>query len=339
VSKSSRVDAFAAVAPSADIALLNYQPPSPRLLDLECIEIVPGQNPRGSTLGKSVFQGREFDELVESIREIGLLSPIVVRPRAGRTGDYVLVAGERRYRAVEKLGHRQINAEIVQLDDAQAKVAALAENLFRKDLSKVDRVLYSLNVIADHVNLPVTDLAPFFGRLRDVFDPTKGGKVRQASPEGPADRSDKVPLGHYFPENSVERRIDELHAPLQLPSYSSLYKTWIKYLDFTPAECQALGNGFSEGSVLSLLRLGDRPERAELLAQAITEEWSTLKVERAVTLALEGDPLPTFVPVTLRAKKLLQGPASKAINALPAEQQDAFYADMQDLLERYIKPH
>lgn len=71
----------------------------------------------------------DVDDLVESIRQVGLLQPIVVRPVGA---GYRLVAGERRYRALEQLGEMLVRADVRDLDDADADLVEAVENGMRK---------------------------------------------------------------------------------------------------------------------------------------------------------------------------------------------------------------
>jgi ParB family chromosome partitioning protein len=84
---------------------------------------------------------RAFDEtalaaLAGSLRERGVLQPVLVRPVAG--GTYELVAGERRWRAAQIAGLQEIPALIRDRDDAEALEAALIENMAREDLNPVE---------------------------------------------------------------------------------------------------------------------------------------------------------------------------------------------------------
>lgn len=84
---------------------------------------------------------REFDEdklqeLVESIREHGVLQPIVVRKSAGL--GYEIIAGERRFRAVRRLGMPTIPGVVRDISDRQAMEIALIENLQREDLNPIE---------------------------------------------------------------------------------------------------------------------------------------------------------------------------------------------------------
>ncbi len=82
------------------------------------------------------FGATELNELADSIRLNGLLQPIVVRPRPG--GTYQLVAGERRFRAIQMLGWAEVPALVRDVDDKELLVLALVENLQREALSPLE---------------------------------------------------------------------------------------------------------------------------------------------------------------------------------------------------------
>ena len=94
------------------------------------------------TIGPNPYQPRrELDpgllkELADSIEASGLLQPVVVRPRDN--GRYELIAGERRWRAVQQLGWAKIPAVVKDVDDRSLLTLALIENLQRDDLSPID---------------------------------------------------------------------------------------------------------------------------------------------------------------------------------------------------------
>ena len=72
-------------------------------------------------------------QLIKSVQEHGILEPLLVRPLAD--GLYELVAGERRYRAAQELGLKEVPVVIREFDDKQALQVALIENLQREDLN------------------------------------------------------------------------------------------------------------------------------------------------------------------------------------------------------------
>lgn len=85
---------------------------------------------------RKVFNEEALSELAESIRQNGVIQPLLVRPRAD--GSYQLIAGERRYRASRMAGLREVPVTIREMTDEEADVFALIENLQREDLNPVE---------------------------------------------------------------------------------------------------------------------------------------------------------------------------------------------------------
>lgn len=112
----------------------------------------------------------EFDEealmqLSDSIREHGVLQPILVRPVFG--GGYQIVAGERRYRASRIAGLTEIPAIIRELDDLQTMEIALIENLQRENLNPVEEALGYRTLMETH-GLTQEEVATAVGKSRPV---------------------------------------------------------------------------------------------------------------------------------------------------------------------------
>ena len=82
------------------------------------------------------FDETALTELADSIRAQGVIQPVVVRRRSG---EYELIAGERRWRAAQKAGLSRIPAVIREIDDNQAAAMALIENLQREDLDAIEQ--------------------------------------------------------------------------------------------------------------------------------------------------------------------------------------------------------
>ena len=106
-----------------------------------------------ASIRSSSFQPRsQFDEeslasLTASVREVGVLQPVLVRP-AGQD-DYELIAGERRWRAAKRAGLQSIPAIIRQADDAASLEQALVENLHREDLNALEEAAAYQQLIED----------------------------------------------------------------------------------------------------------------------------------------------------------------------------------------------
>lgn len=116
--------------------------PEQGFAEIEIDEIRPNpQQPRGD------FDDEALAGLAESIRSLGLLQPVVVRPDP--EGGYFLVAGERRWRAARKAGLSRIPAVIRTSDDREWLTAALVENLQRADLNPLEEAAAFQQLLED----------------------------------------------------------------------------------------------------------------------------------------------------------------------------------------------
>jgi ParB family chromosome partitioning protein len=91
-------------------------------------------NPRNP---RRAFTEAELNELAESIRERGIIQPIVVREQGG-PGQYEIVAGERRWRAAQRAGLHEVPIAIVDATDVQSLEFAIIENVQRADLNAIE---------------------------------------------------------------------------------------------------------------------------------------------------------------------------------------------------------
>ena len=85
---------------------------------------------------RKIFSEEALNELADSIREHGVLQPLLVRPLPG--GSYQLVAGERRWRASRMAGLQEVPVVIREMDEEQAMEIALIENLQREDINAIE---------------------------------------------------------------------------------------------------------------------------------------------------------------------------------------------------------
>ena len=87
------------------------------------------------------FAEGDINELADSIREVGILQPILVRPAPGSAGDYQIVAGERRWRAAQMAGLKTVPILVRELDDLAVLEIGIIENVQRADLNPVEEAL------------------------------------------------------------------------------------------------------------------------------------------------------------------------------------------------------
>jgi ParB family chromosome partitioning protein len=136
--------------------------PGARLANLDPTDIAPN-----AVQPRTEFRQEELDELVISIREIGVLQPIVVRPIAGATEapHFELIMGERRLRATKQLGLATIPAVIKNTADEDMLRDALLENLHRANLNALEEASAYQQLLADF-GITQDQLATRIGRSR-----------------------------------------------------------------------------------------------------------------------------------------------------------------------------
>ncbi|MBN9067751.1 MAG: ParB/RepB/Spo0J family partition protein [Rhizobiales bacterium] len=130
--------------------------PSDRGLPIELISPNP-RNPRRR------FADEELADLSQSIREHGIVQPVVVRRASG--GRYEIIAGERRWRAAQLAGMAEIPAIIRDASDREALELAIVENIQRADLNPVEEALGFQQLIDDH-GYTQADLGQVIGKSR-----------------------------------------------------------------------------------------------------------------------------------------------------------------------------
>jgi ParB family chromosome partitioning protein len=106
-----------------------------------------------------------LDVLVDSVRQFGLLQPILVRPVTGEADAYEIIAGERRWRAAQKAQLHEVPVVVRSLDDLDTLQLALVENLQRADLSAIDEAQGYRRLIDDFNQTP-EEIAHTMGRSR-----------------------------------------------------------------------------------------------------------------------------------------------------------------------------
>ncbi|MDQ0301865.1 ParB/RepB/Spo0J family partition protein [Ancylobacter polymorphus] len=117
------------------------------------------RNPRRS------FAEADLEDLAASIRERGIIQPIVVRQVAGERDAYEIVAGERRWRASQRAGIHEVPIVVVEVNDREALEIAIIENVQRADLNPLEEAA-GYQSLADQFGYSQNDLARVIGKSR-----------------------------------------------------------------------------------------------------------------------------------------------------------------------------
>ncbi len=115
---------------------------------------------------RKYFDKEALEELSESIRENGLLQPILVREYA--EGRYQIIAGERRFRACKLAGLSEIPAIILDRDDRAAAQIALIENIQREDLNPIEEAL-AFKALKEEYDMTQEELSAKLGKSRSAI--------------------------------------------------------------------------------------------------------------------------------------------------------------------------
>jgi len=116
---------------------------------------------------RRVFSEAELAELAASIRENGLLQPLVVRPFKDAPGRYELIVGERRFRAVSSLGWEDVPVVVREASDETVLVLALVENLQREALNPLEEA-EGYVALSEKYELSQGDIAKAVGKDRST---------------------------------------------------------------------------------------------------------------------------------------------------------------------------
>ncbi len=134
------------------------RPRAQRKVPIEFIKANP-RNPRRT------FTDAELGELSDSIKQHGVIQPIVVRPVKGSADRYEIIAGERRWRAAQRAGLHEVPIVPVDVSDALALEIAIVENVQREDLNPLEEAL-GYQALAAEFNRSQEEIAKIVGKSR-----------------------------------------------------------------------------------------------------------------------------------------------------------------------------
>lgn len=210
------------------------------------------------------FDPEKLRQLTESIRQHGILEPLLVRPTA-KDGLYELVAGERRFRAAQEIGLDSVPVTIRELSDENALQLALVENLQREDLNPVEETEGILQLLALRLKIPSIDVPSLLYKMRNEALGTVNQNVLI---------------------NSESQAVQAVFTELGTITWESFATTRLPLLRLPPEILEALQSGkIAYTKAQAIARVKDDSQRKELLGEAITQDLSLSQIkERIATL-------------------------------------------------------
>ena len=237
--------------------------------------LVPSPQPRRR------FENLEV--LAESIREKGVLQPLLVRPLGN--GRYAIVAGERRYRAAKMAGLAEVPVRVLDLSEKEARLLALLENLQREDLNPYEETLGVLELLSEDLGKSREGVVSLLERMRKE----KRGVAAQNV------------LG--TPET---QRVEEVFRALGRMTWESFVQTRLPLLSLPGDLREALEAGaIAYTAALELKKVKDPEVRARLLEEAKAGlSLRDLKARVREVLVKEKAPPPWHKEVATRLARL-----------------------------------
>lgn len=217
--------------------------------------VLPQQQPR------RYFNAQSMQELIQSVRQHGILQPLLVRPT--QNSKYELVAGERRYRAAKSLDLTEVPVVIREMTDEQALQFALLENLQREDLNPVEETEGILQLLALKLGQPFEYVVGF---LQQAAHPERNSVDNVIhKEEWQVVQEVFASIGRFTPESFRTNRLPLLTVPDEV--LDALRQGQIEY---TKAR--------------AIARIKDPEQRKSLLDEAITQQLSLNQIKEQITL-------------------------------------------------------
>ncbi len=233
---------------------------SPQSVAISQIKLPP-QQPR------RYFDPQKITQLAESIKEHGVLEPLLVRPISG--DNYELIAGERRLRAAKEAGLTEVPVVAHEFTDKQALQVSLIENLQREDLNPVEETEGILQLLAIELERTQSEVVSLLYRM---LDESKG----------------KVP--HNVMGNSETTTIQQVFNEVASMEWQSFVSNRLPLLNLPEDVLEVLRQGKLEYTkARAIARIKDDKQRKSLLKDAITKDLSLSQIKERIAALKAAD--------------------------------------------------
>jgi ParB family transcriptional regulator, chromosome partitioning protein len=287
-------------APWLDSPEAETSPATETTIKLEDI-VLPQHQPR------RYFDPQALKELVESVKQHGILQPLLVRPLG--EGKYELVAGERRYRAAQEVKLEVVPVVVRKLSDDQAFQLALIENLQREDLNPVEETEGILHLLAIRLHCDVEAVKSLLYRMKNAHS------KEEQQPQESLDESrrnvspnlEKTETEDNISENldsetesrrnvspkvdlEQSKTVEQVFESLGLMNWLSFTTKRLPLLNLPEDILTALREGKLEYTkAQALARVKDEELRQELLSRAIANDWSLSQIKEQIIANISSE--------------------------------------------------
>ena len=204
------------------------------------------------------FDPAKLAELTQSIKEYGVLEPILIRPLPDR-GEYEIIAGERRFRAVKEAGLTEVPSIVLEISEEEALKLALVENLQREDLNPVEETEGMLNLLSSELVKSRKEIISLFIQ---AGHPSRNGAGKNVFPTDEWEKVEELfnQIGRLTPDSFRTARLPLLNMPEEVLDSVRQGK-----LQYTKAR--------------EIAKIKDNAERRTLLEDAISEGLSLTEIK------------------------------------------------------------
>jgi ParB family chromosome partitioning protein len=291
-------------APWLDSPDVNTAGATETTIKLEDIVLPPHQPRR-------YFDPQALKELVSSIKQHGILQPLLVRPLGG--GKYELVAGERRLRAGQEAKLEVAPVVVRELSDDQAFQLALIENLQREDLNPVEETEGILHLLSIRLHCDVEAVKSLLYRMKNAHSKEEqqpqdslNESRRNVSPNSEETElegkisddldEEKKSRRNVSPKVELEQfqTVQQVFESLGLMNWLSFTTKRLPLLNLPEEILMALRSGKLEYTkAQALARVKDDEVRQELLSRAIANDWSLSQIKEQIIANTPDEPSPS----------------------------------------------
>ena len=222
---------------------------------------------------RKFFDPALLEQLITSVREQGILQPLLVCPQGAK---YQLIAGERRLRAARQANLSEVPAYILEVDSNRIAVLSAMENLQRENLNPLEEVDAVVQLCAEHLGLKKHEV------------PTRLHELRKKAPE------------------DIAQSLDQLFTSLGLGHWKSFVSNRLPLLNMPEELKESVANGELEYTkARKLATVKDDTERAVLLDEVVNGNLTSAELGRKVREVVHKDKDPQAKdPVVLEAESL-----------------------------------
>jgi ParB family transcriptional regulator, chromosome partitioning protein len=232
------------------------------------------------------FDQKKLEELAQSIKELGILEPLLVRPL--NDGYYELIAGERRFKAAGIAGLSEVPCVVKEMDDDTVKQVQLIENLQREDLNAYEETIGILELLALRLKMTQDGVISLLNRIEKANRKKADNVIRHnhESEDKKADNvirsKEKKPADNVIRPYDIEI-VNNVFASIGRLSAESFRANRLPLLNLPGDIQQALASGTIEYTkARAIARVNPESKRLQLLDEAISKNLSLTQIKELI---------------------------------------------------------